>query len=150
DSQNQLGGPNGQLLSVATSFMNRVKDKPLFTVDLNCHCYDPTKTFVLNKDAWANPPGGQYGTAAAYYDDYRFQRRPGASVAFGRTFRIKERASLNIGAEFTNMSNRAQAPDPIATNALATQLRKDKNAPNSPTTGGFGFINVVAQPPAGT
>ena len=28
-----------------TSFANRVPGQPLYTVDLNCHCYDPNKTF---------------------------------------------------------------------------------------------------------
>ena len=52
--------------------MNRVPGQPLFTENLNCHCFDPSKTFVLNPAAWVNPPAGQYGTAAAYYSDYRF------------------------------------------------------------------------------
>jgi hypothetical protein len=43
------------ILFQGTSFANRVPGKPLFTVDTNCHCYDPNKTFVLNKDAWVDP-----------------------------------------------------------------------------------------------
>jgi hypothetical protein len=39
------------VLFQGASFANRVPGQPLFTVDLNCHCYDPNKTFVLNKDA---------------------------------------------------------------------------------------------------
>jgi hypothetical protein len=46
--------------------------------------------------AWENPPVGQYGTAAAYYSDYRLQRRPAENMPLRRTFRIKERATLNI------------------------------------------------------
>ena len=56
------------------TFVNRVPGEPLFTEDLNCHCFDPNSTFVLNPKAWANPPVGQWGTAAAFYNDYR-QRR---------------------------------------------------------------------------
>ena len=37
------------------TFANRVPGQPLFTVDLNCHCYDPKKTFVLNPNAWVDP-----------------------------------------------------------------------------------------------
>ena len=82
------------------TFANRVPGEPLFTQDLNCHCYDPNTTFVLNPKAWVDPPAGQFGTAAAYYGDYRYQRRPQESLAFGRTFRIRERVTFNIRAEF--------------------------------------------------
>ena len=87
--------------------VNRVPGQPLFTVDLNCHCYDPNTTFALNPAAWANPPLGQFGTANAHYDDYRQQRRPSESVSLARTIRIKERATLQIRAEFSNIFNRA-------------------------------------------
>jgi hypothetical protein len=126
----------------STNF-NRVPGVPLFTQDLNCHCFDPNKTFVLNPAAWANPASGQWGTAAAYYSDYRYQRRPVENLSLGRNFRIKERANLQIRAEFTNAFNRTEPNNPTATNALATQTRADKNDPNSATTAGFGYINVA-------
>jgi hypothetical protein len=131
------------------TFANRVPDQPLFTQDINCHCYDPNKTFILNPKAWSDPLPGQFGTAAAYYSDFRFQRRPMESLSFGRIFRIRESMSLNIRAEFTNVFNRAEPSNPVATNALATQT---KNAVGQ-TTAGFGFINttaVVVQPRQGT
>ena len=37
------------------TFMNRVPGVPLYTVDLNCHCYDPNTTFVFNPAAWSAP-----------------------------------------------------------------------------------------------
>ena len=46
------------------TFYNRNPGVPLFLKDLNCHCIDPTKDLVLNKDAWSNPADGQWGTAA--------------------------------------------------------------------------------------
>ena len=119
----------------STNF-NRVPGVPLFTQDLNCHCFDPNKTFVLNPAAWSNPAPGQWGTAAAYYSDYRYQRRPVENLSVGRNFRIKERANLQIRAEFTNAFNRTEPNNPTATNALATQTR---NAAGQ-TTAGFGFI----------
>jgi hypothetical protein len=118
---------------------NRVPGVPLFTQDLNCHCFDPNTTFVLNPAAWSNPAPGQWGTAAAYYSDYRYQRRPVENLSIGRVFRIKERASLQIRAEFTNAFNRTEPNNPIATNALATQTR---NAAGQ-TTAGFGYINTA-------
>ena len=43
------------LVFQTTNVQNRVPGVPLFTQDLNCHCFDPNKTFVLNPAAWANP-----------------------------------------------------------------------------------------------
>jgi hypothetical protein len=120
------------------SYANRVPGVPLFTQDLNCHCFDPNKVFVLNPAAWAQPGPGQWGTGAAYYSDYRQQRRPNEAMAFGRAFRFKERYELNMRAEFTNIFNRAEMPVPTSTNALATQTH-----PNGVPTAGFGFINTA-------
>src|SRR5206468_11932310 len=57
----------------------------------NCHCFDPNTTLVLNPAAWTDAAPGQFGTAAAYYNDYRWQRQPAESLSFGRTFREKRR-----------------------------------------------------------
>jgi hypothetical protein len=119
-----------------TSYANRVPGVPLFTQDLNCHCFDPNKVFVLNPAAWTQPAAGQWGSGAAYYSDYRFQRRPNENMSLGRQFRMTERVGLNIRIEFANIFNRAQAPNPTSTNAAATQVRNAAGVP----TAGFGFI----------
>jgi hypothetical protein len=119
-----------------STFVNRVPGVPVFTHDLNCHCFDPNATFVLNPAAWSNPPVGQFGTAAAYYNDYRYQRRPTESVSLARNFRFKERFNVQIRAEFTNIFNRAEPNNPTATNAFATPTRSG----NGNTAGGFGAI----------
>jgi hypothetical protein len=118
------------------SFANRVPGQPLTTVDLNCHCYDPNSTFVLNPKAWVDPAPGQFGSSAGYYNDYRTQRRPVENMNLGRTFRIKERASFNIRMELTNVFNRAFWSDPTASNANAAQTR----LANGNTSAGFGKI----------
>jgi hypothetical protein len=41
--------------SASGTFMNRVPGQPLFLKDLNCHCIDPNRDFVLNPAAWSNP-----------------------------------------------------------------------------------------------
>jgi hypothetical protein len=92
--------------------MNRVPGQPLFTQDLNCHCFDPTKTLVLNPAAWADPAPGTWGTSTAYYNDYRQQRHPVENFNVGRQFRIKERFSLDLRAEFVNVFNRTVLPNP--------------------------------------
>jgi Carboxypeptidase regulatory-like domain len=123
-----------------TTRVDRVPGVPLFTQDLNCHCFDPTKVFVLNPAAWVNPPNGQFGTANAHYNDFREQRRPTESMSLGRNFRIQERANLQIRAEFTNIFNRTGLNVPTVTNAFATQTRNAQGL----TTGGFGWINTAA------
>ena len=123
-----------------STFQNRVPGEPLFTQDLNCHCFDPNKEFVLNPRAWSDTAGGQFGTAAAYYGDYRFQRRPQESLNLGRTFRIRERITFNIRGEFTNVFNRTQMANPVVANAQATQTRDTTGKPNA----GFGWINTAS------
>ena len=64
---------SANLLSTETfetnSYLNRVPGQPLFLQDLNCHCFDPTKTLVLNPAAWALPAAGTWGTSPAYYNE---------------------------------------------------------------------------------
>ena len=40
-----------------TTYANRVPGQPLFLQNLNCGCFDPTKTLVLNPAAWSNGYG---------------------------------------------------------------------------------------------
>jgi hypothetical protein len=126
------------LRSSGSTFANRVPGQPLFTQDLNCHCFDPNKTFVLNPAAWSDPAPGQFGTSAPYYSDYRFQRRPDEQVSFGRTFRIREGMSFQVRGEFFNIFNRTEVNNPSISNALATPTVNSRGQ----TTSGFGFINT--------
>ncbi|MBV9742584.1 MAG: hypothetical protein JO099_02375, partial [Acidobacteriia bacterium] len=87
---------------------------------------------------------GHFGTAAAYYSDYRYQRRPTENIAFGRTFRLKERMNLNVRAEFTNMFNRAGIPNPTngqgpGQSFASSQLKNPLTGQNS---AGFGWVNT--------
>ena len=122
-----------------TTFANRVAGQPLFTKDPNCHCYDPNTTFLLNPNAWADPLAGQFSSSAAFYSDYRTQRRPSENMNLGRTWQIKESMSFNIRFELTNVFNRAYWGNPTSTNAKAVQTRQ----PNGNTAAGFGFMNTI-------
>jgi Carboxypeptidase regulatory-like domain/TonB dependent receptor len=152
----------GAVGTTGGTFMNRVSGQPFFTTDLNCHCFDPSKAFVLNPNAWAPPAAGQWGTAAAYYGDYRYQRRPSESMSLGRNFRIgsEGKYNLQIRAEFSNIFNRLEMSNPTSTNSQASQTCADVTGKSVScassffkTTAGFGFINtttVAAQPRQGT
>ena len=129
------------------SFANRVPGVPLYTVDLNCHCYDPNKTFVLNPAAWTDPAPGQWGASPAYYSDYRTQRRPRENMNLGRTWRFKENLKISVRAEFTNVFNRAFWGDPSGTaltNAKLQQVYFTSGATNGNTNTGFGKVSTTA------
>jgi hypothetical protein len=134
-----LANNNLSLGLFQTTFADRVPGQPLFTVDPNCHCYDPNKTFLLNPAAWTNPPAGQFGTSAAYYSDYRTQRRPSENMNFGRTWRVQERANFQLRFELTNVFNRSYWGNPTSTNFQAPQTL----LPNGNAASGFGFMNTV-------
>ena len=121
-----------------STFQNRVPGQPLYLQDLNCHCFDPNKTFVLNPKAWTDAAPGQWGTSAAFYNDYRYQRRPAESVSFGRVFMLREHMNLQIRAEFFNVFNRTEQNNPVSTNAQATQTLNAAGA----VVSGFGMINT--------
>jgi hypothetical protein len=135
--------------------LNRVPGQPLFLQDLNCHCFDPTKTLALNPAAWASPAPGTWGTSAAYYNDYRTQRHPTENFNVGRTFRIREQMSLSIRAEFVNIFNRTVLPTPSSTSPLtpATCFLSGVSggtgacSPGATIASGFGFeqtANIAA------
>jgi hypothetical protein len=119
---------------------NRVANQPLFLKDPNCHCFDPNKEFILNPNAWSDPLPGEWGTAAAYYGDYRTARRPDEQLSLGRVFRVKEKMNFSIRAEFFNVFNRVYLNNPDSTNALATP-RVDANGQ---VISGFGRVNTAS------
>jgi len=122
----------------------RVPGQPLYLKNLNCGCINPYQDQVLNPAAWANPANGTFGPAlGTLYGDFRSARRPQENFNFGRTFRIKERYSLAIRAEFVNIFNRTQIGNPITT-APASAL--SHNAAGQ-LSGGFGVINETVSGP---
>ncbi len=117
-------------------------------LDINCHCFDPTKTIVLNPKAWANIPDGQWGAQQDSIRNFRGFRYPQENVNFSRNFRLKERLSLQIRAEFTNAFNRTQLPQPasggvaaVNFNSLPTTFSTGSNT--GLYSGGFGSVVPV-------
>jgi hypothetical protein len=129
----------------------RVPGQPLYTKDLNCRCYDPNTTILLNPAAWTNPAPGQVG-GATYYPDFHGERRPVENFGFGRLFHIRESVTLNVRAEFTNIFNRTYLNNPATTTAGTSpqtppvcKLPSGGNGPCSAgeqVVSGFGAINT--------
>lgn len=121
--------------------MNRVPGQPLLLVpNLNCSCFDPGATFVLNPKAWSDPTDGQWGFGPAFYKDYRNRRAPDEEMSLGRLFRFRERFMLSVRVEFFNVFNRLVYPALSGNNPAATATV----GANGLTTAGFGYYNVAA------
>ncbi len=131
---NPLTGVEG-----GTSYMLRVPGQPLYLKDPNCGCINPYFDQILNPAAWMNPPNGQWG-GSAYYGDFRGAWRPQEDFNIGRNFRVKERYTLQIRAEFANIFNRTYLGYPTT-----TLVPVSKN-PAGQITGGFGTVNAVVAP----
>jgi hypothetical protein len=125
---------------------DRVPGVPLYTQDINCHCFDPSKTFILNPAAWVNPPQGQFGTAAPFYDDYRYARHPIENMGLGRVWRLKERFSLEMRVDFANIFNRTYLNNPTATGFSNPQSTNHSGPLAGLNSGGFGYINLAVSP----
>jgi hypothetical protein len=133
------------------TFMNRVPGQPLFLVNPNSNI-DPTKQLVLNPAAWVEPAYGTFGASAPYFNDFRWQRQPAESMAFGRIFRIKERAQFQIRAEFQNIFNRLfySAPAdgapfgfPFTSVTSPTLYANSFNGVSGLLSSGYGYVNWV-------
>ncbi|HEY6340033.1 MAG TPA: TonB-dependent receptor [Bryobacteraceae bacterium] len=154
-SANTLGYPS----NLTTATMANVTFQPvanpqdvvmgqsLFNDILNCHCFDPNKTFVLNAAVWQNPGPGQFGTSGLL-PNFRGERRPVENMGIGRTFRFKERASLNIRAEFNNIFNHTYLNNPSLTSPQTPAVCVLPNgtngacSPGETIVSGFGSINT--------
>jgi len=115
-------------------------------LDVNCHCFDPTKTVALNPNAWDNIPNGVWGADQASYRFFRGIRLPTENANISRNFRFgKEgRFNLNVRAEFNNMFNRTQLTSPSTAGNFATAPTKFISGANTGLySGGFGTFGVL-------
>jgi len=117
-------------------------------LDINCHCFDPTKTIVLNPNVWQNVPNGQFAANEGSLRWFRGMRSPVEDANFGRDFRVRERVSLNVRVEFTNIFNRTIYPGiSLGSNGqnFSNQPVKFNSGPNVGLySSGFGTINPTA------
>ncbi|MEO5926500.1 MAG: TonB-dependent receptor [Bryobacteraceae bacterium] len=134
-----------------TDYDGKLRTDP---IDVNCKCYDPTKTQVLNPAAWENIPNGQWGADQSSIRNYRGVRTPLENASFSRNFRLQEKVMLTVRVEFTNIFNRTQLPGPTVTGNFATPPTKFTTGPQTGLySGGFGTLNVLSgtvTPRAGT
>ncbi len=126
---------------------NYVAGQSCFSTNPNSH-FDPTKTLVLNPNAWTNQTTETFGDAAPYYNDCRWQRQPAESLSLGRTFHIKERVQLLIQAQFFNPFNRVFYPEPTGATTSTTAATYSNPFPGSAAAagalnGGYGFVNTL-------
>jgi hypothetical protein len=138
---------NPALWGGGTTFQNLVAGQNLFLQDPNSH-FDPTKTLVLNPAAWSDAGTGQFGTAPAYLNSYRWRRAPAESASLGRIFPLSKEGKVNlqIRMEFTsNLFNRTFYSAPSAGNPTATVLNTNsfQNGQSGALSQGFGFVNSV-------
>jgi hypothetical protein len=83
-------------------------------LDINCHCFDPEKTIVLNPQAWEAVPDAQWAAQTQILPFFRAARRPSEAMNLARNFRFgpENRFTLQIRAEFQNIFNRRFLPTP--------------------------------------
>jgi hypothetical protein len=142
-SQLDRGASNNPALWGGGTTLQNPTGQPMLLTDPNCRCFDPTTQLTLNSAAWTDVAAGQFGTAAPYYNQNRWQRQPAESLSLGRTFRVNHgdnfHGALNIRAEFQNVFNRTFLSLPSATNPQAATTRNTLGA----LTGGYGYVNTV-------
>ena len=110
-SELQRGASNNPAVWGGGSTFQNLTGQPLFMPGItpNCGCFDPTKQLVLNPAAFQDVATGQFGTAPAYLNNYRWQRQPAESASLGRIFPLSKenKVTLQIRMEFTsNLFNR--------------------------------------------
>ncbi len=109
-------------------------------LDLNCHCFDPRTTVVLNPNAFTAIPDGQFGADQSADRAFRGFRQPSEDANFGRNFRLKEKVTLQLRVEFTNIFNRLLLPQPTTAASYLTAPTKV----NGIYTGGYGTVLPTA------
>jgi hypothetical protein len=117
----------------------------LLNVDPNCHCFNPQTTLPLNPAAWTDAAPGTFGTAAAYYNNYRWQRQPAESLSLGRNFPLAKegRVMFSLRAEFFNVFNRVFLTPPSIGGFGVVNSKTPPALTNGAYTAGYGFINMV-------
>jgi hypothetical protein len=114
--------------------------QPLYLTDINCRCIDPNNINqrILNPAAWQDVGAGTISPGSGYYNDYRGPHQVNENMNFGRTFRLREKMTLNIRAEVFNVFNRVNLGNPSTSNP--TQTTSVNNGTGA--ISGFGYYSI--------
>src|SRR5262249_20735497 len=130
------------------TFFNRT-DKPVLLFDPNCKCFDPTTQLVLNSAAWVDPPAGQFGNSAPYYNDLRWQRQPQESLTLGRSSGLPKENQVkhDMRDERFNVFNRLFLASPAGVGTNTQPVGPNAAAPTTRNnlgqlTSGYGYVNT--------
>jgi hypothetical protein len=127
-----------------TDYDGEVHPEP---IDINCRCFDPAKTIVLNRNAWENVPNGQWANDFTNLRFYRNIRQPQENANISRNFRMGRDGHilLHIRGEFQNVFNRTRlslATGPFPPNN-ATGFQANPTSQNGQFTSGFGALAPI-------
>jgi hypothetical protein len=89
-------------------------------LDINCKCFDPNKTIVLNPNAWEQVPNARWPEQTQILPFFRAARQPSEAANLARNFRFGPdgRFNLQVRMEFQNVFNRRFLPAPQLGNFL--------------------------------
>ena len=122
-----------------TGYDGQVHPEPL---DINCRCYDPAKTIVLNPAAWENVPNGQWANEFNSLRFYRNIRQPQENANISRNFRMGRDGHilLHVRGEFQNVFNRTRLSLP---GGGSSGFQSNPTSQNGQFTGGFGALAPI-------
>ena len=110
-------------------------------LDINCHCFDPEKTVVINPAAWQTIPDATWTADTATYAFFRQARTPRESANLAKNFKIKERFQFQIRMEFANIFNRTYLPSPALGFSPVNTASTLQKSVDGRYIGGFGTFN---------
>jgi hypothetical protein len=107
-------------------------------LDINCHCFDPATTVVLNPAAWGPVPDATWAADTSTLPFFRGPRHPMEAMNFARNFKIKEKYTFQVRMELQNVFNRVQLPSPATGFSPTNVAASYQTAPNGNYINGFG------------
>jgi hypothetical protein len=110
-------------------------------IDINCRCYDPAKTIVLNPAAWESVPNATWAAQQTTIRYFRGTRIPQENANFSRNFRFGEggKVTLQVRMEFNNVFNRLRLPNPTS----GGNFNANPTLVNGVYTAGFGTYGNI-------
>jgi len=96
---------------------------PPLTINTNPRNFDPATSTYINIAAFKNPANFEFGNTARTLDWLRGFSVKNESASVNKSFRVRERAGVKIGADLTNPFNFVRWTNPV-TNLTAANFGK--------------------------